>query len=60
MTIKELRSSGSHTLGNSCADPTNGNGGPFVTGEFNRDGPCDGTTNTWAGLIPAAKFTPVG
>jgi hypothetical protein len=48
------------TLANTCADPTNGNSGPFVTGEFNRDGPCDGTTNSWAGLIPAAKFTPVG
>ena len=48
------------TLGNTCADPTNGNSGPFVTGDFNRDGPCDGTPNTWAGLIPAARFTPVG
>ena len=44
----------------SCADPTDGNSGPFVTGEFNRDGPCDGTTNSWADLIPGAKFTPVG
>jgi hypothetical protein len=44
----------------SCADPTDGNSGPFVTGVFNRDGPCDGTTNSWAGLIAAAKFTPVG
>jgi hypothetical protein len=32
----------------------------IITGEFNRDGPCDGTTNSWAGFIPAAKFTPVG
>ena len=39
-----------------CASPTDGNSGPFVTGEFNRDGPCDGTTNSWAGLVPAAKF----
>jgi hypothetical protein len=46
------------TLGNSCADPTSGNGGPFVTGEFNKDGACNGTANSWAGLNPAAKFTP--
>ena len=48
------------TLALSCADPTDGNSGPFVTGEFNRDGPCDGTTNSWAHLIPGAKFTPAG
>jgi len=34
------------TPGNTC-------GAPFVTGDFNRDGPC---TN-WAGNIPAAQFT---
>ena len=34
------------TLGNTC-------GAPFVTGDFNRDGPC----TDWAGNIPAAKFT---
>jgi hypothetical protein len=33
--------------------PGNTCGAPFVTGDFNRDGPC---TN-WAGNIPAAKFT---
>jgi hypothetical protein len=42
--------------GFSCADPTNGNGGPFVTGEFNKDGSCDGKANSWAGYVPAAKF----
>ena len=41
----------------SCADPTNGNGGPFVTGVFNKDGACDGTPNTWAGLVPSAQFS---
>ena len=34
------------TPGNTC-------GAPFVTGDFNRDGPCTG----WAGNVPAAKFT---
>ena len=29
--------------GFTCADPTDGNGGPFVTGELNRDGSCNGT-----------------
>jgi hypothetical protein len=43
-------------LANTCADPTNGNGAPFTTGAFNKDGPCDGTTNSWAGFIPAAAF----
>jgi len=48
------------TAANSCATaPPNGNSGPFVTGEFNRDGPCNGANNSWAGFIPAAKFTPV-
>jgi len=47
------------TAANSCAAaPPNGNNGPFVTGEFNRDGPCNGANNSWAGFIPAAKFTP--
>lgn len=32
--------------GNSC-------GATFVTGDFNRDGPCSG----WVGFVPAAKFT---
>ena len=41
----------------SCADPTNGNSGPFVTGVFNKDGACDGTPNSWAGLVPAAQFS---
>jgi hypothetical protein len=33
--------------------PGNTCGAPFVTGDFNRDGPCTG----WAGNVPAAKFT---
>ena len=33
--------------------PGNTCGAPFVTGDFNRDGPCTG----WVGNIPAAKFT---
>ena len=36
------------TPGNTC-------GTPFVTGDFNRDGPCTG----WVGNVPAAEFTPV-
>ena len=48
------------TAANSCAAaPPNGNSGSFVTGDFNRDGPCNGANNSWAGFIPAAKFTPV-
>lgn len=43
--------------GFTCADPTDGNGGPFVTGELNRDGSCNGTTNSWAGYVPAARFS---
>jgi hypothetical protein len=43
--------------GFSCADPTNGNGGPFVTGVFNKDGACDGTPNSWAGYVPSAQFS---
>jgi hypothetical protein len=43
--------------GFTCADPVNGNGGPFVTGLLNRDGPCDGTTNSWQGYVPAAQFS---
>jgi hypothetical protein len=39
-----------------AAAPTNGNNGPFVTGVFNMDGPCDGAVNSWAGFIPAAQF----
>ena len=43
--------------GFSCAAPApDGNSGPFVTGVFNLDGPCDGAHNSWAGLVPAAKF----
>ena len=33
--------------------PGNTCGAPFVTGDFNRDGPCTG----WVGNIPAAQFT---
>lgn len=36
-----------------AADPPDGNGGPFQTGVFNLDGPCDGATNSWAGFVPA-------
>ena len=36
--------------GNTC-------GSPMVPGDFNRDGPCDGAPNSWAGFVPAAKFT---
>ena len=36
--------------GFTCADPTNGNGGPFVTGELNRDGSCNGTTELAGGI----------
>jgi hypothetical protein len=43
--------------GFTCADPTNGNGGLFVTGELNRDGSCNGTPNSWAGYVPAARFS---
>jgi hypothetical protein len=43
--------------GFTCADPTAGNGGPFVTGELNRDGTCNGTTNSWAGYVPAVRFS---
>jgi hypothetical protein len=43
--------------GFTCADPVSGNTGPFVTGEFNRDGSCDGTPNSWNGYVPAAAFT---
>jgi hypothetical protein len=43
-------------LANTCGAPTNGNGAPFTTGAFNKDGPCDGTQNSWAGFIPAAAF----
>jgi hypothetical protein len=43
--------------GFTCAAPSpDGNSGPFVTGQFNQDGPCNGTNNTWAGFIPAAQF----
>ncbi len=46
--------------GFSCAaDPPNGNDGPFVTGEFNLDGPCDGAGNDWTGYVPAAQFNAV-
>jgi hypothetical protein len=32
-------------------------GAPFVTGELNRDGACNGQPNSWAGYVPAARFT---
>ena len=32
-------------------------GSPMGPSDFNRDGPCDGAPNSWAGLVPAAKFT---
>lgn len=40
-----------------AAAAPDGNSGPFVTGVFNKDGACDGATNSWAGLVPAAQFT---
>jgi hypothetical protein len=44
--------------GFSCAAPApDGNSGPFQTGVFNLDGPCDGANNSWAGFVPAAKFS---
>jgi hypothetical protein len=42
-----------------AAAPPDGNNGPFVTGEFNLDGPCDGANNSWAGFVPAAQFNAV-
>ena len=39
-----------------AADPPDGNDGPFQTGVFNLDGPCDGKTNSWAGFVPAVQF----
>jgi hypothetical protein len=36
-----------------AADAPDGNDGPFQTGVFNLDGPCDGATNSWAGFVPA-------
>jgi hypothetical protein len=36
-----------------AAAPPDGNSGPFQTGVFNLDGPCDGATNSWAGFVPA-------
>jgi hypothetical protein len=36
-----------------AADPPAGNDGPFQTGVFNLDGPCEGATNSWAGFVPA-------
>jgi len=36
-----------------AAAPPDGNNGPFQTGVFNLDGPCDGATNSWAGFVPA-------
>jgi hypothetical protein len=43
--------------GFSCAaPPPDGNMGPFKTGEFNLDGPCEGATNDWTGYVPAAQF----
>ncbi|HEY3764542.1 MAG TPA: hypothetical protein VGL44_05250 [Gaiellales bacterium] len=44
----------------SCAaDPPNGNDGPFVTGVFNLDGPCNGELNSYEGYVPAAQFNAV-
>ncbi len=44
----------------SCAaDPPDGNDSPFVVGEFNLDGPCDGANNSWAGYVPAVQFDAV-
>ena len=44
-------------LGFTCgAAPADGNGGPFDVGVFNQDGPCNGTTNSWEGYVPAAQF----
>ena len=40
-----------------AAAPPDGNSGPFQTGVFNKDGACDGANNSWAGLVPAAKFS---
>jgi hypothetical protein len=39
-----------------AAAPTAGNSGPFVTGVFNMDGPCNGAANSWHGYVPAAQF----
>jgi hypothetical protein len=36
-----------------AADPPAGNDGPFQTGVFNLDGPCEGADNSWAGFVPA-------
>jgi hypothetical protein len=36
-----------------AAAPPAGNNGPFQTGVFNLDGPCDDATNSWAGFVPA-------
>ena len=47
-------------LGFTCGDAANGIGtaSGFVPGVFNLDGPCNGTPNTHAGLVPAVKITP--
>ena len=39
-----------------AAAAPDGNSGPFVTGEFNMDGPCDGAVNSWHGFVPAVQF----
>lgn len=39
-----------------AAAPPDGNSGPFQTGAFNQDGPCDGANNSWQGYIPAATI----
>jgi hypothetical protein len=45
--------------GFTCADATNGNGDSFQTGLVNRDGPCNGTQNSWHGYVPAAQFSTI-
>ncbi len=39
-----------------AAAAPDGNSGPFVTGEFNMDGPCNGAVNSWHGFVPAVQF----
>jgi len=39
-----------------AAPPPDGNNGPFETGVFNLDGPCEGATNSWTGFVPAVQF----
>jgi hypothetical protein len=39
-----------------AAAPPDGDNGPFKTGVFNLDGPCEGATNSYDGFVPAAQF----